>query len=49
MWICWMLDGKVSRERVNAVLAKAVLENMRREYPGLMWWLCRDDDGMEWR
>lgn len=48
MWICWMMEGRVSRERIAAPLAERLLEHMRAEYPGVLWWLCRDDDGMEW-
>lgn len=49
MWICWMLEGgKVNRERIAAPVSRLVLEYMRREYPGVTWWLVGDDDGMEW-
>ena len=48
MWICWMMDGRVSRERVNEAIGDAVLRWMRREWPAVLFWTCRDDDGLEW-
>ena len=49
MMICWMIDGHVSRTPINAELARPVLRNMRRAYPGVLFWLYDPGDGMKWR